>query len=477
MTLQRIWRRGAEVDDWLSRVATSSTDAARLISAFAESGLAPVEVDIVKANLSTPSATVEELCRRFSVDAQTIARAYAFARANPDYRAFVQSAYYHHRLMTQIAQEAVAELMEDPRRGRALLVGLSWTPRTVEIHPTLGTCSYKCAMCLWASRDHAARTPSAYHAAHRDVLATDGWLGVLDSLQAMHVRTIVFSGGGELLLNHDLGALLSHTRKLGVRTHVYTSGAGLDRAPVSLLKELAHCAQVRLSIHGSTERFYSRVVGLPERSAPLARVSRGIERLLSMRTQLGTDLRVGAGFVLQPINAEDLPGIAHYSRRMGLDFLAIRKDEIDATGRVTDWITAETVDAICTLREDALNGLYQPLSIDFSDDLVAMANGLSVQRLHHGECRVKYVRPAVAPNGVISVCDLRAEPRFAESEFSFGEIANDGAAVFDVAATRFVEDTCGQCMPSSRAINAVYAKLALDLRAGFAVADQPFGLP
>jgi hypothetical protein len=41
----------------------------------------------------------------------------------------------------------------------------------------------------------------------------------------------------------------------------------------------------------------------------------------------------------------------------------------------------------------------------------------------------------------------------------------------------FVPDACAQCMPSSRATNAVYAKLLSDARDGLRLCDQPFHDP
>lgn len=99
-------------------------------------------------------------------------------------------------------------------------------------------------------------------------------------------------------------------------------------------------------------------------------------------------------------------------------------------------------------------------------------------RARTAECLAKYFRPTISPFGIVAPCDLKAEPRFADSRFNLGTIPRHRVLdVVDKMPGQFVPDACTQCMPSSRTGNAVYHKLLTDCRQGLDLSDQPFPLP
>ncbi len=72
-------------------------------------------------------------------------------------------------------------------------------------------------------------------------------------------------------------------------------------------------------------------------------------------------------------------------------------------------------------------------------------------------------------------CDLKAEPRFASSNYNLGSLKDQSLSeVTDSLSEYFIADKCNQCMPSSRTINAIYDKLMNDCKMGIALEDQPF---
>ncbi len=307
------------------------------------------------------------------------------------------------------------------------------------------------------------------------LLDTDQWLRVLDELGDLGVTTLVVSGGGEALLNPNLSRLLARARERGLRRHVYTTGYSLARADQELWTELAHCNQVRFSIHAATEPLYSRVVGLPDRARALAKVADNLDALVALRDALGTECRVGAGYVILPDNADGLEDMAAWAIAKSLDFLAFRKDEVDATDALSvdqRATVAVQVDRIRTASSEGKHGLTR---VDFSDELIAWANGLTVGRSRTAECRVKFSRPTISPYGVVAPCDLKAEPRFADGAFNLGIVGQTQLReVFADMPQHFVPDTCAQCMPSSRVSNAVQTKFLEDPGFGFPLSLQPF---
>jgi hypothetical protein len=119
------------------------------------------------------------------------------------------------------------------------------------------------------------------------------------------------------------------------------------------------------------------------------------------------------------------------------------------------------------------------LGIDFSDELTLLANGgRPPARRRTDQCRVKFARPTISPFGLVAPCDLKAEPRFADTDFNFGTIRPGNVdRIVATLTDQYVPNNCAQCMPSSRSFNAVYAKLLTDLQDGIPLSEQPFSRP
>lgn len=122
-----------------------------------------------------------------------------------------------------------------------------------------------------------------------------------------------------------------------------------------------------------------------------------------------------------------------------------------------------------------IRGEYGNTVVDMSDELVSIANGQKIQRRRVKECMAKYFRPTISPFGLVTPCDLKAEPRFAHGTFNLGGVRSDHLInVVDRFPDQFIPDTCSQCMPSSRTGNLVYTKLISDYKLGIELTQQPF---
>jgi MoaA/NifB/PqqE/SkfB family radical SAM enzyme len=448
---------------------------AELVKAIQLNELDSTESAVVNAHLAYPTATVASLRRQICATNEQVQRAYTFIQSAPDVKALVTSHFYHHRLRNAFAATTVSEWLAEPGRPERILARQPVIPMTVEIHPSKGTCNYQCVMCLWSDR-----TDLTYHRQRLmgdGLLTTDQWLHLLDGLASLGVSTVVISGGGEALLNRDLAVILARARQLHLRRHIYTTGFNLTTASDALWGELAKCDQVRFSIHAADPDAYDRIVGLPSRLRTFAQVTDNLKRLIALRGEIGGPGRVGAGMVTQPANYNQIESMARFAADVALDFLNVRKDEVDVTSALSAAQTQALIAQIRLVRSAAQCGSYGSTVVDFSDELTALANGVPIERRRTGECRAKYFRPTISPFGLLAPCDLKAEPRFADTAFNLG-LATVGAARFIAElAERAIPDACAQCMPSSRTGNAVYAKLLADYVDGFSLQHQPFVPP
>jgi MoaA/NifB/PqqE/SkfB family radical SAM enzyme len=420
--------------------------------------------------LSDPVLPVADLALRTRSSTDDVLAAYRAIRGDEEIAAFVCSLFYSHRLLWAAAAATTSDWMADPERPARLLAGEPVMSRTVELHASKGTCGYRCTMCLWSDQDQLTYRSRDLRA--DGLLPIGRWCQVLDELRAEGVATIVLSGGGEVLLNPDVPELLAHARQLGLRVHLYTTGFHMPAKRIGLWSELARVERVRFSIHSPNEATYNMITGLSGRHRALERVTDNIRRLLDQRC---TGLRVGIGFVAQPANLTEIRDMADFAAHLGVDFLDLRKDEVDVTAALTDEQLDDLRSQLRVVRATAAAGGYGPMAVDMGDELVAITNRERLTHQRTPECRAKYFRPTISPYGIVAPCDLTAEPRFAAGGFNLGNIGRRALAdvVADLAHHR-IPDACAQCMPSSRTGNAMFHKLLTDLRNGIKLADQPY---
>lgn len=449
---------------------------------------------LVMAHLTSPVTPARELAGAHGVTVDDVRAAYRFCREDPAVADLVNSPYYPHRLRHRFAAAMIEDWRKDPHRVARLRRNEAVVSRTVEIHPTRGSCNYRCSMCLWSDQDLLT-----YRTQRLDtdgLLGAARWCELLDQLRDDGVTRVVISGGGEALLNPDLAAIIAHARALGLDVEVYTTGfAARPDSPV--FEALTSVSRVRFSIHSPDPVTYDLVAGTDPRKQSLHRVSFNVAALLSARparpvgsagavpSSRGPDgPRVGIGFVIQPSNHHQITRMVTFADHLGVDWLDLRKDEVD----VTDGLNPDQLAALgVQLRAVRATSSFRRVEVDLADELVTIANRAhnaydtapaddeSTRSARAPQCRARYFRPTISPYGQLAPCDLMAEPRFANTAFGLGSVRRlPIASVLHSTADRHIPDACEQCMPSSRTGNLVLHKLLTDLDAGVTLDQQPF---
>lgn len=429
--------------------------------------------------LANPTTPMPAVAAALDCDILAVSAAAAALQTTPTVGALTCSPWYPFRLRWQTAAATADAATADPGWWRSLTTGAGVAAKTVELHASHGTCGYHCRMCLWSDQENL--TYQTRQLATGPPLTTQQWASVLDTLAQRGTRTVVISGGGEPLLNPGLPDILAHARAVGLQVHLYTTGFNLHPHRAALWRRALELERIRFSIHAATPALYDEIAGLPKGRGGLARVTRNLRLLLQARGDRPHP-RIGIGFVSQPLNHRQILDIAGLAAEVGVDFLDIRKDEVD----VTEPLTGADQDAfhaqLQKVRAAAAEGCYGRLHVDLPDELVALADGkrevLQALARRTPECLAKFFRPTISPYGILSPCDLTAEPRFANHALELGRLDRQPLPLLlDALPDRHIPDACAQCMPSSRTGNAVYHKLVADQRAGIPPAAQPFATP
>ncbi|WP_433714523.1 radical SAM protein [Nocardia sp. CA-084685] len=416
-------------------------------------------------HLAAPHTPATTLAVNAGLDIEEVREMYGFARTNHQLRELIGSLYYPHRLRCGFAAATVAEWRRRPEIPQRILARKPVLAETVEVHPTRGTCNYSCRMCLWS--DQAELTYATKQLDAGGLMSGDDWICVVDELAAAGVRRLVVSGGGEALINPELPDILNHAAGLGFEIHVYTTGFSARRGS-RLFAALLRCQRIRFSIHSPDPVTYDHIAGTRPRQRALERVTGNLTALLDDRGEFPA---VGIGMVIQPENHDQIEAMADFADECGVDWLDLRKDEVDVTEGLDGARLTKVREQLRAVRA-RVGGTTR---IDIGDELVAIANGLTRDQSRTAECLGRWFRPTIGAFGHLTPCDLKAEPRFAATGYDLGNVKR--SRILDVVATsngRRIDDDCAQCMPSSRTGNAVVHKLLDDLRAGVGLDEQPF---
>ncbi len=186
-------------------------------------------------------------------------------------------------------------------------------------------------------------------------------------------------------------------------------------------------------------------------------------------------MRVGIGFVIQPLNVSQVEEMVLFAQNLGVDFLNIRRDEILVTNPLSADDEARLREQLIAIRSKFLSGQYGGMEVDFSDNLTAFMNEEEYFLNKTDQCFMKFLRPAVTPFGQWTPCDLMAEPMYADPDFVLGDLHVDSVKKILVNAQETeVPASCSSCMPSGQTGNAILSKLLEDYSQGIDFRDQPF---
>lgn len=416
---------------------------------------------------ANPSLPAREILANTEISQLELARAYIYMRDLGDYRSMTRSMHYSRRLMV-----ASAESLLDTRFFESEDSG----PETLEVHATKGSCDYSCQMCLWSDK-----TDLTYKERKLDtggLMSVPEWCDVIRDAAQTGTKRVIFSGGGEPLLNKDIFTLSHEARKHGMSVHLYTNGYGLRNATEPMLNEVLSMEQIRFSVHSPYPDTYDHIVKMPAKNNTLPIVMQTIKELLARKHATGSATKIGIGMVVQSSNSDQVVDMVEFAAGLGVDFLNLRRDEVEVDTALSEDQQLRVAEQLKSIRQRYLDGEFGELQFDMSDEMTAAANSVPNYTVSAEECVVKAFRPAISPYGIYASCDLKAEPRFANKTHSFGNVRTSGLlSVINSSLSQKVSANCSECMPSGKTINAVASKLILDNVLGISRHMQAFSRP
>ena len=200
------------------------------------------------------------------------------------------------------------KLLYHPRRVADWLQGKPIYPIEMEIGLS-GACNHRCIFC---AVDYMEYKPN--------MLKADVLLPNLELMGKKGLRSIIYAGEGEPLVNPDAPEIFNRTKESGIDAAMSTNGALFTKEKAeACLKSLSW---VRVSIAGATDATYERIHQCKQ--GDLQRVLKNLEDAVAVKRDQKLNTTLGAQLLLLPENKDEVVMLAKVVRDLGFDYFTVK---------------------------------------------------------------------------------------------------------------------------------------------------------
>lgn len=200
------------------------------------------------------------------------------------------------------------KLLFHPERVAAWRKGSLIYPIEMEIGLS-GACNHRCIFC---AVDYMEYKPN--------MLRADVLLPNLELMGKKGLKSIIYAGEGEPLVNPDAPEIFNRTKEYGIDAAMSTNGALFTREKAeACLKSLSW---VRVSIAGATDATYERIHQC--RNGDLQKVLQNLEHAVAVKRDQKLSTTLGAQLLLLPENKDEVVLLAKMIRALGFDYFTVK---------------------------------------------------------------------------------------------------------------------------------------------------------
>lgn len=199
------------------------------------------------------------------------------------------------------------KILRHPEHLLAWHLGKIPPPISGEIQPT-NQCNNECTFCFFKDL-HAEGASLSYKEMSN----------ILIQLKDAGQKAIVFSGGGEPLMNPDTPAAVHYAKLLELDVGFITNGQLVTPQIAKILAQ--NCIWVRVSLSATTRETFKEIRGVDNFEITLE----GIKTLLSAKKAIGSETTIGLQWIYtqkdQVINL--IKFIKHWAQGRGIDYIQL----------------------------------------------------------------------------------------------------------------------------------------------------------
>ncbi|NFV81176.1 radical SAM protein [Magnetospirillum aberrantis] len=201
------------------------------------------------------------------------------------------------------------KLLFHPDRVAAWQRGERIFPLHLDIAPA-GACNHRCTFCIVDYKDNRS-----------GVLPGPVLNQLLEESARLGVRSVLFAGDGEPLLNRDLPAAVEVGARAGLSMALNTNAVLLDEKTARRI--LPHLEWVRISVAAGMADTYSRIHRT--KAADFDRVFANIAAASAVKRELGLPVTIGVQQILLPENSHEVVELAERVRDAGADYFVVKR--------------------------------------------------------------------------------------------------------------------------------------------------------
>lgn len=180
------------------------------------------------------------------------------------------------------------------------------------IYPS-NVCGYQCGHCIMAREQ----------VDHKNTLSEEAMWKIPDDAARLGIKTVIFSGGGDPLLNRWTLLAASRLKSKGIKVGINNQGYLLNNPnPFDF---------IRYSVDAATRETYKKIHGVDGWD----RINENISRHSRLR-DAGAKIEMGLAFLITPSNWQETAEFVEWAQQYKPDFIHIRPAYLDA-----DYLDAE----------------------------------------------------------------------------------------------------------------------------------------
>ncbi len=200
------------------------------------------------------------------------------------------------------------KLMYHPQRVADWLQGETAYPINVEISIS-GACNHRCIFC---SADYMGYEPV--------LLSKEIIQRRFLEMQSKGLKSVLFAGTGEPLLNKDAADIINDTKKLGIDTALSTNGVLLT--PETAKECMESLSWIRFSVSAGTEGTYKKIHR--GKDGDLERVFHNLYHAAQLKKKYNWKTVLGVQIVMIPENEDEIVLLAKKAKELGADHFSVK---------------------------------------------------------------------------------------------------------------------------------------------------------
>ncbi len=274
------------------------------------------------------------------------------------------------------------------------------SPIYAEIGPT-SICNHRCLMCGYEHLGHKNQS-----------LEYDKMMELVDALHQSGIRSIVFAGDGEPLLNKATIPAIQRATHLGIDCGLSTNGFLLDENMSEVLS--GSLKWIRFSINGGNKKTYSLVHRTSENAFDT--VIRNVRRMAQIKSESGHKMTIGVQCVMLPENLDSISELAVIVKEAGADYFVVKPYyPVDKISYKSDEIHSDAIKLLSHKLKGTANDYFS------ADIRILELESNSGERVYKKCYGINFI-VIITSNGDVYSC----LPHIGDERYKFGNIYENG---------------------------------------------------